>query len=94
MNNVKKLVINELTKDTITIDLIDERFPGIIIALKDNNPVGFISFYEDYGWVLHNNVGDNILDNADETIYSLSKAIQNIIKQNLANNFKVIEFED
>lgn len=89
---MKKLRLPENNDEYIEISEINGNFKGLIIAYKENKPIGYIQYYNNTGyWYLMTSINEeNIYP--DFEFDSLLNAIQYGLKDKIFDELKVIEF--
>lgn len=87
---MRDIRLPELSDKFVDISNINENTLGIILAYKNNKPVGFIGYdYDDRIWVYFDDITVNTRSECDEFLLALLK---NIMSNNRADNFKLIDF--
>lgn len=84
---MKDLVLPVKQDSVISIAEITPKFKGLIIAYKDSNPIGYIQYYDDWGFYQDID-SENILTH-DINLYVL---LQELMEEFKITNFKVIDF--
>ena len=92
---MKKVIIHKRQENYIDIAEIDEDFKGIIIAYKNEKPVGFFRYDYDceYPWFLSDQTKNQeslVWNTEGDNFY---EAVMNGIENKIFDELKVIEFE-
>ena len=95
---MKDIILPSETSDAIDLGAIDDETGGIIISYKGNDAVGYIAYTcgEASPWAFFNTIDNTIIaknnqrdDYAEE---SLADLVKRLIKDKVADNFKLINF--
>lgn len=95
---MKDIILPSETSDAIDLGAIDEDTNGIVISYKGDNAVGYIAYRcgEAAPWAFFNTMDNSMIvknahggDYADEPLANLIKWL---IKDKVADNFKLINF--
>lgn len=95
---MKDIILPSESSDAIDLGAINEDTTGIIIAYKGDNAIGYINYEscESTPWGLINGIdSDYFAKDAKNDCYvseSLTKLVNRLIKDNVADNFKLINF--
>ena len=95
---MKDIILPSETSDAIDLGAIDDNTGGIVISYKGNGAVGYIAYTsgEASPWAFFNTIDNTVMvkniqrdDYAEE---SLTDLIKRLIKDKVADNFKLIDF--
>ena len=95
---MKDIILPSETSDAIDLGAIDNEITGIVIPYKGDNAVGYIAYTcgEAIPWALFNTIDNTLIaknnqrdDYAEE---SLADLVKRLIKDKVADNFKLINF--
>lgn len=87
---MKDIRLPETSDKSIDISAIDTNTEGIILAYKDNKPIGFIGYDDDNNeWVYLDDITINCSYKRDENLLAL---LRNVIASNYADSFKLVDF--
>lgn len=95
---MKDIILPSETSDAIDLGAIDEDTGGIVISYKGDDAVGYIAYTagELYSWAFFNTMDNTLIaknnqrdDYAEE---SLTDLVKRLIKDKVADNFKLINF--
>ena len=95
---MKDIILPSETSDAIDLGAIDNTITGIVIPYKGDNAVGYIAYTcgEASPWAFFNTIDNTIIaknnqrdDYAEE---SLADLVKRLIKDKVADNFKLINF--
>ena len=95
---MKDIILPSETSDAIDLGAIDNTITGIVIPYKGDNAVGYIAYTcgEAIPWALFNTIDNTLIaknnqrdDYAEE---SLADLVKRLIKDKVADNFKLINF--
>ena len=95
---MKDIILPSETSDAIDLGAIDEDTGGIVISYKGDDAVGYIAYTagELYSWAFFNTMDNTLIaknnqrdDYAEE---SLADLVKRLIKDKVADNFKLINF--
>lgn len=95
---MKDIILPSETSDAINLGAIDDNTGGIVISYKGNDAVGYIAYTcgEAVPWAFFNSMDNTMIvknaqggDYADE---SLTDLVKWLIKDKVADNFKLINF--
>ena len=95
---MKDIILPSETSDAIDLGAIDDETGGIIISYKGDDAVGYIAYTcgEASPWAFFNTIDNTIIaknnqrdDYAEE---SLADLVKRLIKDKVADNFKLINF--
>lgn len=95
---MKDIILPSETSDAIDLSAIDEDTGGIVIPYKGDNAVGYIAYTcgETIPWAFFNTIDNTIMvkDNQhdDYAEESLTDLVKRLIKDKVADNFKLINF--
>ena len=96
---MKDIILPSETSDTIDLGAIDEDTRGIVISYKDNNAVGYIAYIDEepYSWAFFNSIDNTMIatntrGSSDYAEESLTDLVKRLIKDKVADNFKLINF--
>ena len=95
---MKDIILPSETSDAIDLGAINEDTNGIIIPYKGEDAIGYIAYTygESSPWALFNVVDNTIIVsdnlNNDYSAESLANLVNRIIKDGIADNFKLINF--
>lgn len=96
---MKDIILPSETSDTIDLGAIDENTRGIVISYKGNDAVGYIAYTdaEDYSWAFFNSIDNTMIaintqGSSDYAEESLTDLIKRLIRNKVADNFKLINF--
>lgn len=95
---MKDIILPSETSDAIDLGAINEDTNGIIIPYKDEDAVGYIAYTygESYPWALFNVIDNSIIAkdalNNEYSSESLANLVNRIIKDGVADTFKLINF--
>ena len=94
---MKDIILPSETSDTIDLGAIDENTRGIVISYKGNDAVGYIAYTdeENYSWAFFNSIDNTMIvinaqGSSDYAEESLADLIKRLIKNKVADNFKLI----
>ena len=85
---LKKITLPTTSTDSIDLAAINDYTKGIIIAYKDISCVGFVYFDSEY-WYYSDTIDIQNTNVNDDTLMVL---LSYLIKNKIANNFKLLEF--
>lgn len=95
---MKDIILPSETSDAIDLGAIDNTITGIVIPYKGDDAVGYIAYTcgEAIPWALFNTIDNTTIaknnqrdDYAEE---SLADLVKRLIKDKVADNFKLINF--
>lgn len=95
---MKDIILPSETSDAIDLGAIDEDTGGIVISYKGDDAVGYIAYTcgETIPWAFFNTIDNTLIaknnqrdDYAEE---SLADLVKRLIKDKVADNFKLINF--
>ena len=95
---MKDIILPSETSDAIDLGAIDNEITGIVIPYKGDDAVGYIAYTcgEAIPWALFNTIDNTLIaknnqrdDYAEE---SLADLVKRLIKDKVADNFKLINF--
>lgn len=95
---MKDIILPSETSDAIDLGAINSNTRGIVIPYKGNYAIGYIAYTcgEANPWALFNTIDNTIIvgdiqsdDYAEE---SLTYLIKRLIKDKVADNFKLVDF--
>ena len=95
---MKDIILPSETSDAIDLGAIDNEITGIVIPYKGDNAVGYIAYTcgEAIPWAFFNTMDNTLIaknnqrdDYAEE---SLADLVKRLIKDKVADNFKLINF--
>ena len=95
---MKDIILPSETSDAIDLGAIDEDTGGIVIPYKGDDAVGYIAYTcgENIPWAFFNTIDNTLIaknnqrdDYAEE---SLADLVKRLIKDKVADNFKLINF--
>ena len=95
---MKDIILPSETSDAIDLGVIDDETEGIVISYKGDNAVGYIAYTcgETIPWAFFNTIDNTLIaknnqrdDYAEE---SLADLVKRLIKDKVADNFKLINF--
>lgn len=95
---MKDIILPSETSDAIDLGAIDNEITGIVIPYKGDDAVGYIAYTcgEAIPWALFNTIDNTTIaknnqrdDYAEE---SLADLVKRLIKDKVADNFKLINF--
>lgn len=96
---MKDIILPSESSDAIDLGAINENTTGIIIAYKGCNAIGYILYYgaDDEPWELYGGINSecDILNDVSGSTYaeaSLTRLVNRLIKDNIADGFKLINF--
>nr|DAG87672.1 MAG TPA: hypothetical protein [Crassvirales sp.] len=95
---MKDIILPSETSDAIDLGAINEDTNGIIIPYKDEDAVGYIAYTcgGSYPWALFNVIDNSIIAkdalNNEYSSESLANLVNRIIKDGVADTFKLINF--
>nr|DAG88698.1 MAG TPA: hypothetical protein [Crassvirales sp.] len=95
---MKDIILPSETSDTIDLGAINDETGGIVIPYKGNDAVGYIAYTcgEAIPWAFFNTMDNSrIVKNTQGDDYageSLTDLIKYLIKDKVADNFKLINF--
>lgn len=95
---MKDIILPNETSDAIDLGAINEDTNGIIIPYKGDDAVGYIAYTcgESRPWALFNTVDNTIIVkdalNNEYSSESLANLVNRIIKDGVADTFKLINF--
>ena len=95
---MKDIILPSATSDAIDLGAIDNEITGIVIPYKGDDAVGYIAYTcgETIPWAFFNTIDNTLIaknnqrdDYAEE---SLADLVKRLIKDKVADNFKLINF--
>lgn len=95
---MKDIILPSETSDAIDLGVIDDETEGIVISYKGDDAVGYIAYTcgETIPWAFFNTMDNTLIaknnqrdDYAEE---SLANLVKRLIKDKVADNFKLINF--
>ena len=95
---MKDIILPSETSDAIDLGVINDETEGIVISYKGDDAVGYITYTcgETIPWALFNTIDNTLIaknnqrdDYAEE---SLADLVKRLIKDKVADNFKLINF--
>ena len=95
---MKDIILPSETSDAIDLGVIDDETEGIVISYKGDDAVGYITYTcgETIPWAFFNTIDNTLIaknnqrnDYAEE---SLANLVKRLIKDKVADNFKLINF--
>ena len=95
---MKDIILPSETSDAIDLGAIDNEITGIVISYKGDDAVGYIAYTcgETIPWAFFNTIDNTLIaksnqrdDYAEE---SLADLVKRLIKDKVADNFKLINF--
>ena len=95
---MKDIILPSETSDAIDLGVIDDETEGIVISYKGDDAVGYITYTcgEAIPWAFFNTIDNTLIaknnqrdDYAEE---SLADLVKRLIKDKVADNFKLINF--
>lgn len=95
---MKDIILPSETSDAIDLGAINEDTRGIVISYKGDNAVGYIAYTcgETIPWAFFNTMDNTLIakDNQrdDYAEESLANLVKRLIKDKVADNFKLINF--
>lgn len=95
---MKDIILPSETSDAIDLGAIDEDTEGIVISYKGDNAVGYIAYTceETHPWAFFNTMDNTIvvgdIQSVDYTEESLADLVKRLVKDKVADNFKLINF--
>ena len=95
---MKDIILPSETSDAIDLGAIDDETGGIIISYKGDNAVGYIAYTcgENIPWAFFNTIDNTIIvknpQGGDYTEESLTDLVKRLVKDKVADNFKLINF--
>lgn len=95
---MKDIILPSETSDAIDLGVINDDTNGIIIPYKGDDAIGYIVYIEDEyrPWALFNTIDTTITAkdalNNEYSSASLTNLVNRIIKDGIADNFKLINF--
>lgn len=92
---MKDIILPSETSDAIDLGAIDEDTEGIVISYKGDNAVGYIAYTcgETAPWAFFNTTDNTmIVKNAHGGDESLANLVKWLIKDKVADSFKLINF--
>lgn len=95
---MKDIILPSETSDAIDLGAINEDTGGIVISYKGDDAVGYIAYTagETIPWAFFNTMDNTLIakDNQrdDYAEESLPDLVKRLIKDKVANNFKLINF--
>lgn len=95
---MKDIILPSETSDAIDLGAINDETGGIIIPYKGSDAVGYIAYTcgETIPWAFFNTIDNTIMvkDNQhdDYAEESLTDLVKRLIKDKVADNFKLIDF--
>lgn len=95
---MKDIILPSETSDAIDLGAINEDTNGIIIPYKGEDAIGYIAYTceESSPWALFNTMDNTIIVNDtlnnDYSAESLANLVNRIIKDGVADTFKLINF--
>nr|DAO31233.1 MAG TPA: hypothetical protein [Crassvirales sp.] len=95
---MKDIILPSETSDAIDLGAIDEDTGGIVIPYKGDDAVGYITYTygEAVPWAFFNTIDNTIIaknnQRDDYTEESLTDLVKRLVKDKVADNFKLINF--
>lgn len=96
---MKDVILPSETSDAIDLGAINEDTRGIVISYKGDDAVGYIAYTcgETIPWAFFNTMDNtmivtNTLGDSDYAEESLTDLVKRLIKDKVADNFKLINF--
>lgn len=95
---MKDIILPSETSDAIDLGAIDDETGGIIISYKGDDAVGYIAYTcgENIPWAFFNTIDNTIIvknpQGGDYTEESLTDLVKRLVKDKVADNFKLINF--
>ena len=96
---MKDIILPSETSDAIDLGAINEDTRGIVISYKGDNAVGYIAYTcgETIPWAFFTTMDNtmlvtNTLGDSDYAEESLTDLVRRLIKDKVADNFKLINF--
>lgn len=95
---MKDIILPSETSDAIDLGAIDDNTEGIVISYKGNDAVGYITYTsgDDVPWAFFNNIDSSMpaknTKGSEYTEESLAELVKWLIKDKVADNFKLINF--
>ena len=96
---MKDIILPSETSDAIDLGAIDEDTGGIVISYKGDDAIGYIAYIAEdpYSWALFNTIDNTIIvkssqGSSDYAEESLANLVKRLIKDKVADNFKLINF--
>lgn len=95
---MKDIILPSETSDAIDLGAIDEDTEGIVISYKGDNAVGYIAYTcgETAPWMFLNTIDNSMpvktTKGSEYTEESLIELVKWLIKDKVADNFKLINF--
>lgn len=95
---MKDIILPSETSDAIDLGVIDDETEGIVISYKGDDAVGYIAYTcgETIPWAFFNTMDNTLIvkDNQrdDYAEESLANLVKRLIKDKVADNFKLINF--
>ena len=88
---MRDIILPKISDESIDFFAIDVSTKGIILAYRDNEPVGLIGYNDNSAeWVY---ADDIITDCSCKRSEDLLVLVRNIMSNKLANNFKLLDFK-
>lgn len=95
---MKDIILPSETSDAIDLGAIDDETGGIIISYKGDDAVGYIAYTcgETDPWAFFNSMDNTMIvkdaNNGDYSEESLADLVKRLVKDKVADNFKLINF--
>lgn len=95
---MKDIILPSETSDAIDLGAIDEDTGGIVIPYKGDDAVGYIAYTcgENIPWAFFNSMDNTMIvknpQGGDYTEESLTNLVKRLVKDKVADNFKLINF--
>lgn len=95
---MKDIILPSETSDAIDLGAIDDETGGIIISYKGDDAVGYIAYTcgENIPWAFFNSIDNTMIvknpQGGDYTEESLTDLVKRLVKDKVADNFKLINF--
>lgn len=95
---MKDIILPSETSDAIDLGAIDDETGGIIISYKGDDAVGYIAYTcgENIPWAFFNSMDNTMIvknpQGGDYTEESLTDLVKRLVKDKVADNFKLINF--
>lgn len=95
---MKDIILPSETSDAIDLGAIDDETGGIIISYKGDDAVGYIAYTcgETIPWAFFNSMDNTMIvkdaNNGDYSEESLADLVKRLVKDKVADNFKLINF--
>lgn len=96
---MKDIILPSETSDAIDLGAIDDETGGIIISYKGDDAVGYIAYTcgETDPWAFFNSMDNTMIvkdaNNGDYSEESLADLVKRLVKDKVADNFKLINFK-